>query len=75
MSTPLTIKDHIANLKSEDTEESCFFVIFHDPDYGYARVASFVKESDARDYYAEKKKAGRKPRFLMRDISICTYEE
>ena len=75
MSEPLTIKDHIAELMSEDTETSLFFVVFSDPAYGHAMTAQFTKESDARDYYAEKKREGRKPRFLIRDISISTYEE
>lgn len=75
MSEPLTIKEHIAELMSEDGETSIFFVVFSDPAYGHAMTAQFTKEDDARDYYAEKKQEGRRPRFFMRDISINTYEE
>ena len=79
MSAPLTIQEHIEELFEKDRfAEESWHVIFHDPNYGYARTESFDAECthgaeyQAREYFLEKQSEGRRPKMFYQVTTTRT---
>ena len=73
MSAPLTIQEHIEELFEKDRfAEESWHVIFHDPNYGYARTESFDAEYQAREYFLEKQSEGRRPKMFYQVTTTRT---
>lgn len=69
-----TIKEHIEALKKEDKYQEMWYVIFFDPEYGYARTKAYKHESEAREFYENKIEMGHRPKLLHQTTEIITRE-